>query len=346
MAKQLKFIQFGIGPIGETVAKYLLQRKNVSLEGAIDIDPEKIGRDVGDLIGLGKSCGVKVSGDAEGTLKGCEAKVVVLTTVSSLARLEEQILLCIRYGKNVLCSSEELAFPWIENPALAQKIDREARAAGVTVLGSGVNPGFAMDALPIFLTGICRQVDSLKIERHQDASLRRLPFQQKIGAGLSMSAFGQKAAASKIGHLGFPESLQMIAHSLGWQIERTENIIEPVVARCDVKSQYLHVAKGEVAGIQQIGRAFMGGRAVITLDLQAYLGHPAPRDSVLIEGEQTLFSEIKGGINGDAATAAILANGVPKVLEAAPGLKTMPEIGLVSWFQGFPSPRGGGFGDS
>ena len=332
MSRKLKCIQYGLGPIGQRIVKYVVARENVELEGAIDVDKNKVGRDVGELIGI-DPLGIIVSDNAEDVLKNCEAEVVILSTVSSLANLEGQIFQCIKHGKNVVTSSEEIVFPWIENTDLAKRIDLEAKKAGVTIIGAGVNPGFTMDALPIFLTSVCKEVDSIRIERHQDASIRRLPFQQKIGAGLQREDFEKKVEQKIIRHVGFTESIQMIANCMGWRLERTEDIVEPVIAQNNVESPFIKVAKGEVSGVCQTGRGFMNGKPVITLELQAYLGHPAPKEAVLIEGDPPINMEVKGGINGDVATCAMMVNCLPKTLQSQPGLKTMPEIGLVSWYQ-------------
>ncbi len=340
MAETLKFIQFGLGPIGEKTVRYLLERENVELEAAVDIDPDKAGRDVGALLG-GKTLGVSVSANAERVLAASEADVVILSTLSSFARLEDQLLLCLKHRKNIVSSCEELAYPWDEDYPRAKRIDAAARAAGVTVLGTGVNPGFVMDALPIFLTSVCHQVDSIRVARHQDASIRRLPFQQKIGAGLSLEEFRHKVDAKLIRHVGFAESVQMIARAMGWTLERVEDVVAPMIAERDLESAELKVAKGDAAGVLQAATGYLGGRAVITLELQAYLGHPAPKDAVWIEGPTPLYSEIKGGINGDTATCAMIANAVPLVRRAEPGLKTMLDVGLTSWFQGYDANRNG-----
>jgi len=332
VADTLKFIQFGLGPIGEKIALYLLNRENVELEAAIDIDPEKIGRDVGDLVNLGKPLGVKVSGDAEQVLANSKADIVVISTLSSFSKLEEQIRLCLKYKKNIISSCEEMAYPWDEDYPLAKSIDDAAKKAGVTILGNGVNPGFAMDALPIFLTSVCQRVDSIRVERHQNAALRRLPFQQKIGAGLSLSEFEEKVAAKVIRHVGFTQSVQMIAHAMGWTLDYVEDIVKPAIADRDLESPFLKVAKGDAAGVMQTAIGYVDGKPVITVELQAYLGHPAPKDSVRIEGEPPVYSEVKGGFNGDIATCAMIANSVPVVRRAEPGLKTMADVGLTSWF--------------
>lgn len=331
----LKFIQFGMGPIGAKIADYLLERENVVLEAAIDNDPAKVGCDAGSLMGRDVPLGVTVSENAREVLATSTADVVVLSTLSSFSELEDQLRLCLSYGKNVVSSCEEMAYPWQQSSDLAARLDREAKDAGVTLLSTGVNPGFAMDALPIFLTSVSRRVDSIHIVRHQNAALRRLPFQRKIGAGLPLDAFREKAAAGTIRHVGFTESIQMIAGMLGWKLEEISEIVEPAVAGADVESRYIRVAKGDAAGVLQTATGYMNGKPVIHIELQAYLGHPLPKDSIQIEGEPQLYSEVKGGFHGDISTCAIVANAVPVVRRAEPGLKTMTDVGLMSWFSGF-----------
>ncbi len=332
MPETIKVVQYGLGPIGLKVVKNLLMRTGIELAGVIDIDPDKAGKDVGEFLETEKPLGVIISDDAEKTLKESDGSVVVLSTVSSVDKLEEQIRQCLRHGMNVVSSCEELAYPWVENREKAHELDQMALEAGVTVLSSGVNPGFAMDALPIFLTSVCENVDSITIERHQDASIRRLPFQRKIGAGLTLEAFREKVDRKIIRHVGFTESVQMIAHALGWELDRVEDVVKPAVAVENISSPDIDVKKGDAAGVLQTARGYMNGKAVITLDLQAYIGHTSPRDAVKIEGTPNVHSVVEGGFNGDIATCAMVANCIPKVCEAAPGLKTMVDIGLTSWF--------------
>lgn len=333
MTAPLTFIQYGLGPIGVRIVAAALERPGLQVAGAIDIDPAKAGKDLGELLERGP-LGVRVQADARAVLTSSDAPLVVLSTVSTMEQAAPQILECIRCGKHVVSSTEELAYPWRQNPELARQIDGEAREHRVCVLGTGVNPGFVMDALPIMLTAACRRVSRVTVRRHQDAAIRRLPFQHKIGAGLSPEAFEERVAQKRIRHVGFTESLQMIAGRLNWALEHTEDVVTAVIAERAVASEHIRVPAGAVAGVCQTARGFIGDRAVITLELQAYLGHPAPADRVEIEGEPDIVSEIKGGLNGDIATAAMAVNAMPQVLAAPPGLRTMADLGLVSWFAG------------
>ncbi len=325
----IKVIQIGLGPIGQRITSYLAESDRFALVGAADIDPAKAGQDAGRLAGS-RELGVVITADAEEVLSK-EADVVILTTGSRLAAVELQIASCIKAGKAVISTCEELAFPFATHPEIARRLDDLARQHGVAVLGTGVNPGFLMDALPLFLTSVCRSVQAVRVERFQDASIRRLPFQKKIGAGLSPAEFAEGVQAGRIRHVGFRESVHMIAWALGWEIQRYEERVEPVVTQKAVASPFVKVKAGQCAGLRQVAHGQVDDRRSITLELQAYLGHPDPRDTVIIHGEPEIRSEVKGGVNGDIATCSVTLNAIESVLVAPPGLRTMLDVPLVHW---------------
>ena len=209
-----------------------------------------------------------------------------------------------------------------------------AKKAKVAVLGTGVNPGFVMDALPIMLTGVCERVEAIRVDRIQDARIRRLPFQQKIGAGLTREQFQKKVDDGSVRHVGLAESVSMIADALGWKLDRITDEIQPKIATETVASEFLAVDAGYVCGIIQDGIGYRGGEPVITLHMEAYLGAPESYDSVTISGSPAITSKVAGGVHGDIATTSIVVNSLPKVLEVAPGLHTMRDMPLPSFFGG------------
>lgn len=326
----LKIIQMGLGPIGQRIVAYLAERKGIELVGAIDMDPDKAGKDAGALSGT-RHLGVEIVAEPDIVLRQ-DADIVILTTSSQLAQLKPQLEQCIKAGKSVVSTCEELAFPFEMHADLAAYIDRLAQEHRVAVLGTGVNPGFLMDALPIFLTSVCRRVEGIKIERFQDASSRRLPFQQKIGAGLSPEAFERKRKNGQIRHVGFTESIQMIARTMAWELDHVEDLVYPVIAETAVSSPFIQVEPGQCAGLRQLGYGYRHGEKVITLELQAYLGHPEPRDTVTVYGEPAIRSNIEGGVNGDMATCSMVLNALTAVQAAPPGLRTMTDIPLTHWY--------------
>jgi 4-hydroxy-tetrahydrodipicolinate reductase len=330
--KETKIVQFGVGPIGATLVEYTLRKKGIKLVGAVDIDKNKVGKDLGELT-VGKHLGLQISDNADRLLARVRPDVVLHSTGSYLKDVMPQLVKIMDAGADVISTCEELAYPFLKHPDISKQLDKRARKNGVTVLGTGVNPGFVMDSLVITSTGVCQEVKKIRSNRIQDASLRRIPFQKKIGAGLSPDQFKAKVAEGTIKHVGFPESIAMIASALGWKLDRIEEQIEPKIAQKAVTSDYTRVEPGQVAGVDQTAWGIVGGERVITLNLQAYLGCPEPREEIVIEGQPPISLTIKGGVHGDIATAAVVVNCIPRVINAQPGLVTMKDLPLPSaWF--------------
>ncbi len=324
----------GLGPIGGAVAKQLAARKGFQIVAAIDIDPAKVGRDAGDVMELGRKLRIKVTSDIGKTLRAVKPDVAVLCTSSSLKAVMPQFEEVLKRRVPIVTTTEEAAYPARRNQRLIKQLDAAARKAKVAVLGTGVNPGFAMDALPIALTAVCERVDRIEVHRVQDARIRRLPFQQKIGAGLTPEQFRKGLVAGTLRHVGFSESIQMIGDAMGWPIDRITEAIEPKIADAPVESELLAVDPGYVSGIIQDGVGYVKGEPRITLHLEAYLGAPVSYDSVLIEGSPRIYSKIDGGVHGDIATASMTVNSIPAVLTAAPGFRTMRDMRLPSFYGG------------
>jgi 4-hydroxy-tetrahydrodipicolinate reductase len=330
----IRVMHVGLGPIGVAVARQVASRRGLRIVGAVDIDPDRIGRDVGEILGLGRRLRVRVSADVRAVIRAAKPDVAVLCTSSTLRAVVPQFEQILALGVPIVTTTEEAAYPAPYNRRLATRLDAAARKAGVAVLGTGVNPGFTMDALPIALTAVCERVDRIDIRRVQDARIRRLPFQQKIGAGLTPRQFRDKVADRSVRHVGFSESIQMIADAMGWRLDRITDSVAPKIARRAVASRWLAVKAGQVSGIIQKGAGYVGREARITLTLEAYLGAPESYDSVLIDGSPRIYSKIEDGVHGDIATASMTVNSIPVVLDAAPGFRTMRDVRLPSFFGG------------
>ena len=332
--RSIKIIQYGVGPVGAEIVKYAFRKQGIKIAGAVDIDPAKVGKDLGEFT-IGKKIGVSITDDASHLLARTKPDVVLHSTGSYLKDVKPQLLELVKAGADIISTCEELAYPYLKNPTIAKELDAKARRNKVAVLGTGVNPGFIMDTFVLTSTGVCQDIKKVRSSRIQDASYRRLPFQRKIGAGLTPAEFEAKVAGGTIKHVGFPESIAMIAAGLGWNLERIEEKIEPVLAEKAVGSAYLKVEPGQVAGLNQTAWGTRDGEQLIVLNLQAYLGCPDPRESIVIDGQPPIDLTIKGGVHGDIATAAVVVNCIPRVLSAEPGLTTMKDLPVPSgWFSG------------
>lgn len=331
MSTKFRAIQFGCGPIGCAVARLALQRSDIELVGAVDINKDKVGRDLGEVVGIEERLGIKVTDDLDNLFAKAKADVVFHQTGSSLKAVAPQLFKLLGFGVNVVSTTEELAYPYVRQPTLAHDIDRVAKANGATILGTGINPGFLMDTWPIVMSAVCQEVTQVRVVRVQDASSRRLPFQKKIGAGCTVKEFEELVAAGTLRHVGLTESMDMIAAGLNWQLSQVAESIEPVIARKQVNTQYLTVEAGKVAGVRQIGRGFKDKEELITLEFEAYLGAPESHDAVYLTGVPNMEVVIKGGTHGDIATAAIVVNSAYRVIEAPAGLVTMKDLPIVTF---------------
>jgi 4-hydroxy-tetrahydrodipicolinate reductase len=327
-------LHFGLGPIGAAVVRQCAERRGFRIVGAVDLDPAKVGKDLGTVAGVGRTLKVKVSNDAKKAIKSAKPDVVVLCTQSSMQKVLPQMETILKLRVPVVSTTEELAYPTRANMKYARALHEMAKKAKVAVLGTGVNPGFTMDALAITLTGVCERVDAIRVDRVQDARIRRLPFQQKIGAGLTREQFQKKVDEGTVRHVRLAASISMIADAMGWKLDKITDEIQPKMATETVSSEFLAVDPGYVCGIVQDGIGYRDGKPIITLHMEAYLGAPESFDSVEITGSPAIKSKIAGGIHGDIATASITVNSIPKILEVAPGLHTMRDMPIPSYFGG------------
>jgi len=311
--------QYGIGPIGAEIARVLLTKPWVKLVAAVDIDPNKIGKDLGDVIGLGRQTGVIVTSELQ-----VKPDVVCHSTGSRLRDVAGQLEALLSRGCHVVSTCEELSFPL--DVEIRERLQQVARAANVALLGTGVNPGFVMDKLPLTVTSVCQDIKSVEIIRIQNASTRREPLQRKVGAGMTVDEFRAAVDAGKIKHMGLKESLILVGNGLGVEFDSvTDEKIEPIVAEREIVTQYLKVAPGEVAGVHQT--IYGKGRIDVSLELRMYVGaEDVAADRVIVHGVPDVEMTIKGGVHGDRATAAMVVNSIPRIVKARHGVLTMDDI--------------------
>jgi hypothetical protein len=329
LKKKIRAIQYGVGPIGASIARLMREKQAIEICGAIDTDPAKVGRDLGEAVGASDApWGVKISADADDVLEQA-ADVVIHSTSSSLPKVMDQLLACLKAESCVVSTCEELSYPFRTYPDLAAKLDAEAKDWGVALVGTGVNPGFAMDKLVVTLAAVSQRIDHVKALRVVDASTRRLPLQKKIGAGLSMDDFRRQVAAGAIKHVGLPESVALVADTLNLPVDQITETIEAMEARERVQTEFLTVEAGQAAGVHQIARGIAAGKELIYLELQMYVGAKDPADSIELKGHPDIRLVIPGGSPGDIATASVVVNSIPAILDAPAGLRTARDLPIA-----------------
>jgi 4-hydroxy-tetrahydrodipicolinate reductase len=324
--KPLAVVSFGLGPIGLAAARHALTRRSLRLVGAIDVDPQKVGKDLSELLGLPERTGVKVEADAAAAFARLQPDAILHCTSSFLPQVKDQLLAAARAGIDVVSSTEELLLPELQQPQIAQELHQAALAGGSTIVGTGVNPGFAMDFVAILASAVCYDVQSVRCVRVVDAGTRRLPLQKKVGAGLTVAEFREQEKTGRFGHIGMRESVALIGKGLDLQLDAIDQTLEPVLATEQRGTPFLTVNKGHVAGIRNIGHGRRGGKLLVELDLSMYVGAQNPRDEAYLTGSPNVTLRFEGGIPGDQATAAILVNTLAQVAASTPGLKTILDV--------------------
>ena len=323
----IRVVQMGLGAVGCGIAQAALGRSQLRMVGAIDVDPAKVGKDLGEFLGSDTPLGVPVAASPGDVLGAQAVDVVLQATGSHIPDVVDQLKELAEAGCNVVSTCEELAYPWLRHPELAREIDAKARECGVTILGTGVNPGFVMDTLVLVASAVCSDIRRIESTRVVAARERRLALQQKIGSGMEPSDFRQLADQGKIGHVGLRESFYLIAAGLGWEMAGPRETIDPVCATTRIKTANFDIAPGKVAGIHQIVQGASEGRDLV-LDLTMSMAAAESQDSIRIDADPPMQVEIVGGTHGDQATWSMIANMVPRVAAAPAGLLTMLDAGL------------------
>jgi 4-hydroxy-tetrahydrodipicolinate reductase len=330
LRKKFNVIQVGLGPMGQIIAKLLMTRDNINLIAGVDIAPHLIGKRLGDILNLPNIPDIIVESELSSILSGKQViDVVVIATASSMERVAPLIKQAVEAGCNVISICEELSFPLTTHPKLSDELKNLALKNNVSIVGTGINPGYLMDLLPIVLTAPCQHVESIKITRMMNSARRREPFQRKIGTGLTPNEFRQKIDEKEItGHVGLTESIHMIVAALGFDFDEIKEFPpKGIIAEKEFTTSYGDVVKkGDVCGLKSTAVARKNEKDLVYLDFLAYAGDHEEYDSVIIEGTPKIEQKIIGGVHGDLGTSAMVANLIPKIYYTDPGLYTMIDL--------------------
>jgi len=323
-------IQVGFGPMGRLVAKLLFKRQNINLLSIIDIDPSLKNRNVRDILEDETLPDLEIKSDVEEVIKGNSIDVMIIATSSSIEKIHPLVKLAVNSGINVISLCEQLSYPFLKYPKISGEIDSLAKEKKVTVLGTGINPGYLMDLLPIVITAPTQKVDHITVTRMMNSAKRRGPFQKKIGTGLTVEEFEKKISNKEItGHVGLEESIGMILSALGLDYDEIKEFSpEPVIADKEIVTPYTKVEPGEVCGLKSIAIASNNGKEIVKLEFVAFAGEHEEYDSITIDGIPNIKQKIIGGVHGGIGTAAMIANLIPKVYSSPPGLLTMKDISV------------------
>ena len=327
----VKVAVWGTGMMGQGLLGYVLDRpEGAELVGAIVTNPAKEGVTVGEL--LDRDCDVQMTTDFESVLAK-RPDVVCICTQSFLHEITDQVEPSVRAGANVLCIAETLAYPWASDPEWAERFDTLAKQYGVSILGTGINPGFILDAMIAMWTSVFLRVDRIEAQRVNDLSPFGPTVMRTQGVGTTVEEFERGVAdGSIVGHIGFPESIHLIARALGWTIGHIEETREPIVTSVERSTPHVRVAAGDVAGCKQTGRGYVRGELKIELVHPQQI-HPEMEgvetgDYIRIFGDPFVDMATSPEIPGGIGTYASTGNYIPLIVPAAPGMLTVVDLPL------------------
>lgn len=331
MEGTIRVVVLGTGQMGSGIIKLLLEKQGIEIAGVYGRRADRVGSDVGEVVGLGREIGVKLTNNLAELLEETRPHIAIQATCSKVVQAVDEIKTILNHGANIVSIAEEISYPAYEAPQLADEINKLALEKGVTVVGTGINPGFVLDLLVITLTGVCYSVESITAKRINDLSPYGPSVLTTQGVGITPEAFRKGVKdGSVVGHFGFPESTSMIAKALGWKIDRIEQNREPIISNVKRETPFVTIEPGHTAGCTHTATAYMDGRPVINLvhpqQVHPHLEDVQTGDYIEIKGEPDVrFSgspEIPGGIG----TIALAVNMIPQAIKGAPGLKSMMEL--------------------
>jgi len=332
--EKVKVIIWGLGSMGKGMAQMLIKKKGVEIVGACDVNPNLVNKSLYEILGVDKKDGkdVVIKDKVEEVITEKAADIVLIATDSFVKGVYDKIVFCLRKGLNVITTAEEMAYPQAQEPELAKELDRIAKENGVTVLGTGINPGLMMDLLVIILTGACIDVDHIKAERVNNLSPFGPVVMNEQGVGISVEEFNRRAQEGTLaGHVGFVESINMIADALGWKLSKeVEQTKEPIVSSVYRKAPHAEVQPGDVAGCKMLGYGYIDGELKIEMvhpqQVEPQLEGVETGDYITIKGTPNINMQIKPEVPGGIGTIAMCVNMIPHVINAKPGLKTMIDL--------------------
>ena len=331
MHDYIRVLVLGTGQMGSGIARLVLDKQGLELVGAYGKRIEHAGLDLGAAIGLDQVLGIKISSELDTVLEQTRPHVAIQATCSKLTDAIEEISVLLRHGVHVITIAEEMAYPAAQSPPIAGELNQLAIAHGVSIVGTGINPGFVLDLLVIMLTGVCSDIQSITARRVNDLAPYGPSVLASQGVGLSPEAFRLGLQdGTVVGHVGFTESIHMIADAVGWEIERIEERREPIISAVSRETPFVKIETGQVAGCLHTAEAYRQGKPVITLvhpqQIQPYLEAVDTEDMIEITGTPNIRLTGSPEIPGGQGTIALAVNMIPRLLNASPGLHSMADL--------------------
>ncbi len=327
---RIRVVQWGLGAMGQGLARLILTKEGLELVGAVDIRPELDGKDLAEVLG-GDATGIKITTDPATVLDSSKVDVVAIATTSWVKQQLPDLKAVLSAGINVVSIAEEMSAPEAQSPEVADELDALAKEHGVSIVGVGVNPGFVLDHLVVVLTSGNQNVERIEASRINDLSPYGETVLRTQGVGTTPEQFAAGVAdGSIVGHVGFPESVRLISDALGLGVDRVEQTIDPIISKVTRQARDRVIEPGLVAGCNHVAVGYRGDTEVIRLNHPQQVcpeaENQATGDYITIFGVPEIHMSTGPEIAGGKATAGIAVNTIPRIVQATPGLKRIIDL--------------------
>ncbi len=329
----VKVAIWGFGAMGSGMAKMLLTKQGVEIVGVCDRNSSRVGKDIHDLLGVerGDRKPVIVNPEIDEVISEGSCDVCLCATDSFTEKAFPRLKHVLEKKINVISTAEEMAYPKAQNPELAAELDKIAKENGVSILGTGINPGLIMDLLVVVLTGCMTDVTHVEAKRVNSLSPFGHAVMEEQGVGITVDAFNKGVEDGTLaGHVGFAESINMIADAIGWKVDDIKTQMAPIVTTVDRQAPHGFAAAGDVAGVSMTGQGYIDGEVKIDMihpqQIEPEMEGTYTGDYITLKGTPEVNMTIKPEVEGGLGTIAMCVNMIPQIINSEPGLKTMLDL--------------------
>ncbi|UVI29763.1 NAD(P)H-dependent amine dehydrogenase family protein [Paenibacillus spongiae] len=327
MLEKVRVIQYGCGKMGIYFLRYLVE-KGAEIVGAIDANPQIVGKDAGEIAGLPMKLNVPVRSDAEAVFQECDADVCIIATTSLMSDTYNAFELAAKHGINAISTCEEALYPWTTSPALTNRLDALAKQNGCTLTGSGYQDVFWGNLITA-LAGATHRIDRIEGRSSYNVEEYGIALAQVHGAGLTQAEFEEQIAHNDALPSFMWNANEWLCSQFGWTIRSTEQKLVPTTHDKDLHSTTLGktIPAGDATGMTAIVTTVTQQGPVIVTECKGkvYAEGEVDRNDWTIKGEPDTELKIARPATVEL-TCATVVNRIPDLLKAPAGFHTTEKM--------------------